>query len=242
MQTAGHGAALNLLPVIATLVLLAQPFRLLAQTRVAVTSGVIQTQQHTMRYETFGDPSSPATIIVLHGASGPSIPFYQEQATFFASHGYLVLFPHYFDATTDHSPSDANYRAWVQAVTDLLIDQRSSSENNKRHFGLLGMSMGSSVALAAGSQGLPVQAIADWYGALPDSFFYNFKSMAPLLILHGEHDRNIPATNARQLQRLCQLKDLTCDSHLYPDQDHGFTGAALQDAQQRTLAFFAKHL
>jgi dienelactone hydrolase len=242
MQTAGHGAELNLFSVIATLLLLAQPFRLLAQTRVVATSGVIQTQQHAMRYDTFGDPSSPATIIVLHGASGPSILFYQEQATFFASHGYLVLFPHYFDATTDRSPSDANYHAWVQAVTDLLLEQQSSPGNNKRRFGLMGMSMGSSVALAAGSQGLRVQAIADWYGALPDIFFYNFKSMAPLLILHGERDRNIPVANARQLQRLCELKDLTCDSHLYPDQDHGFTGAALQDAQQRTLAFFAKHL
>lgn len=245
MQTAGRGEALRLLPLLATLLLLAQPLqplRLLAQTRVVATSGVIQTQQHAMRYDTFGDPSSPATIIVLHGASGPSIPFYQEQAIFFASHGYFVLFPHYFDATTDHAPSDANYHAWAQAVADLLEEQRSSPGNNKRRFGLMGMSLGSSVALAAGSQGLQVQAIADWYGALPDSFFYDFKSMAPLLILHGERDRNIPVTNALQLQRLCQLKNLTCDSHLYPDQDHGFTGAALQDAQQRTLAFFAKHL
>src|ERR1700761_4693415 len=161
MQTAGHGAALNLLAVVATLLVFTQPRKLSAQTRVAATSGVIQTQHHAMRYDTFGDPSSPATIIVLHGASGPSIPFYQEQATFFASHGYFVLFPHYFDATADHMPTDANYHAWVQAVTDLLSDQRSSFGNNKRHFGLVGMSMGSSVALAAGSQGMPVQAIAD---------------------------------------------------------------------------------
>ncbi len=242
MQTAGHGAALNLLLFTAMLSLLAQPPSLLAQARVVAKTSSIQTQQHAMRYDSFGDPSSPATIIVLHGASGPSVPFYQEQAMFFASHGYFVLLPHYFDATADHTPSDANYYAWAQAVADLLLDQRSSPGNSQRHFGLMGMSMGSSVALSAGSQGLQVQAIADWYGALPDSFFYEFKSMAPLLILHGERDRNIPAANARQLQRLCQLKDLTCESHIYPDQDHGFTGAALQDAQQRTLTFFAKHL
>jgi dipeptidyl aminopeptidase/acylaminoacyl peptidase len=60
--------------------------------------------------------------------------------------------------------------------------------------------------------------------------------------LHGERDQNIPVSNARQLQRLCELKQLTCESHLYTDQGHGFSGTALQDANQRTLAFFAKYL
>src|ERR1700759_5485764 len=107
MHTAGRGEALNLLPLIMLLAFLAQPVRMHTQTRGAPTSGVTHTQQHAMLYDIFGDPSSPATVIVLHGASGPSIPFYQEQAAFFASHGYFVLFPHYFDATTDHTPSDA---------------------------------------------------------------------------------------------------------------------------------------
>lgn len=66
--------------------------------------------------------------------------------------------------------------------------------------------------------------------------------MPPLLILHGELDRNIPVSSAQQLQKLCELKQLTCESHLYSDQGHGFSGAALQDARQRTLSFFAKYL
>jgi carboxymethylenebutenolidase len=130
----------------------------------------------------------------------------------------------------------------VNAVADLIAAQRSLPGNGPRKIGLIGLSLGSSVALAAGSQGLPIEAIADWYGSLPDSFFYKLKAMPPLLILHGERDRNIPVSSARQLQKLCELKHLTCESHLYSDQAHGFSGAALLDAQQRTLAFFAKYL
>jgi dienelactone hydrolase len=202
----------------------------------------LSTQQHSMRYEVFGAPSSRSTIIFLHGASGPSVQFYREQAAFFASQGYLVLFPHYFESTKDNVPSEQNYRSWVQAVADLLVEQRSLPGNETRKFGLIGTSLGASVALAAGSQGMPVEAIADWYGTLPDSYFYQFKSMPPLLILHGELDTNLPIMNARQLQRLCDMKNLICEAHFYSDQGHGFAGAALLDAQRRTLIFFAKYL
>jgi dienelactone hydrolase len=213
-----------------------------AQTSITQKSETIKTQQHTMRYEEYGHPTSPATIILLHGASGPAVPPYRSEAEFFADHGYYVLLPHYFDVTSSPTPSDANYQAWVNAVADLIASQRSLPGNGPRKIALIGLSLGSSVALAAGSQDLPINAIADWYGSLPDSFFYKFIAMPPLLILHGERDQNIPVSSARQLEKLCQLKQLTCESHLYSDQGHGFSGAALQDAQQRTLTFFAKYL
>lgn len=98
------------------------------------------------------------------------------------------------------------------------------------------------MALGAGSQGIPVSAIADWYGSLPDEFFYHFQGMPPLLILHGEEDTNIPVINAQQLIKLCGLKQLTCENHIYPDQGHGFTGKALEDADRRTTDFFSRKL
>jgi dienelactone hydrolase len=224
------------------LAILSTPLQAPAQIPAPKKTETLQTQQHTMRYEEFGSPTAPATIILLHGASGPDLPPYRPEAEFFATQGYYVLLPHYFDVGSGTTPSDANYQAWVNAVADLIAAQRSLPGNGPRKIGLVGLSLGSSVALAAGSQGLPIGAIADWYGSLPDSFFYKLKAMPPLLILHGELDRNIPVSSARQLQKLCELKHLTCESHLYSDQAHGFSGAALLDAQQRTLAFFAKYL
>jgi dienelactone hydrolase len=86
----------------------------------------------------------------------------------------------------------------------------------------MGFSLGASVALSSGSQVIPVDAIAEWYGSLPDVFFFKLKGMPPLLILHGQRDDNIPVVNAQQIIQLCSMKRFTCESHIYPDQGHGF--------------------
>ena len=99
----------------------------------------------------------------------------------------------------------------------------------------MGFSLGASVALAAGSQRVPVDAIADWYGSLPDSFFEQRKGMPPLLILHGQQDSTIPIVNAQQLARLCEMEH-------YGGEGHGFSDASLKDADQRTLEFLARKL
>jgi dienelactone hydrolase len=132
-----------------------------------------------------------------------------------------------------------SYIAWANATCDLIAKVRESSTTEKVY--LVGYSLGASVAIAAGSQRAPVAAIADWYGSLPDNFFHSIRGMPPLLILHGQRDTNVPVVNARQLIRLCELAHFTCESHIYPDQGHGFVGESMADADARTLAFFAKH-
>ncbi|MBB5057188.1 carboxymethylenebutenolidase [Granulicella aggregans] len=189
-------------------------------------------------YDEFGDPQSAKCLVLLHGASGP-VPFYRDQARFFGDEGFRVLMPHYFDSTRGQSPSPENYRKWASVTADFVAECRKQA-STKAVF-LIGFSLGSSVALAAGSQNVSVNAIADWYGSLPDEFFYQMKGMPPLLILHGERDSNIPIMNAQQLVKLCEMKHLDCEHHFYADQEHGFQGAALEDARQRTLTFFAEH-
>ena len=107
---------------------------------------------------------------------------------------------------------------------------------------LLGFSLGASVALAAGSQAIAVNAVAEWYGSLPDEFFYQLKGMPPLLILHGQHDDNIPISNAQHIMQLRRMKSFTCENHIYPDQGHGFLPPAYDDAVKRTLEFFSERL
>jgi dienelactone hydrolase len=205
---------------------------------------IVQTFQsagRTIVYEIFDNATPDAPLLILlPGTSGPAAEFYRSQAAYF-SHNYKVFLLHYFDAASSHLPLDRNYEAWVRALEDLVRERSVSTSLNRPSIYVVGYSLGASIALAAGSQGLPVKAIAEWYGSLPDAFFYRFQTMPPLLILHGALDQNIPVINAAQLIRLCQMKSLTCADHVYADQSHGFSGAALEDAKRRTMAFFKEH-
>ncbi len=190
-------------------------------------------------YEVFGDGGAGSpVVIVLPGSSGPDAPLYRSQAQYFADHGYTTLLLHYFDAARSKDPSEENYQRWVAALGGLVKLCSESPDYRGRRVLVVGYSLGASIALAAGSQLLPVAGIADWYGSLPDAFFFKLKGMPPLLILHGGRDQNIPVRNSEQLIRLCQLEHFRCESHIYADQGHGFADEALRDADQRTLAFF----
>lgn len=110
------------------------------------------------------------------------------------------------------------------------------------HIGLLGYSLGASIALAAGSQDANVAAIVEWYGSLRDEFLPGLRRLPPLLILHGANDNIIPVMNAHQLEKLCAMRGFACSSHIYNDQGHGFSNSALVDADERTLNFLKKYM
>ena len=198
-----------------------------------------QSAGRSVHYEIFDDAATDVPLLILlHGVSEPGAEFYRSQASFFAQNGYEVLLLHYFDAARSHDATDQNYHAWAQALEDLVRECGVFPSLSGRPIFVVGYSLGASVALAAGSQALPVRAIAEWYGSLPDDFFYHFRSMPPLLILHGALDDNVPLSNAQQLVRLCERERLVCADHFYRDQGHGFGGTALGDAEKRTLDFF----
>lgn len=202
------------------------------------TSGTRQ-----VSYDIYGAKSTGQLIIMLHGVGGPNAPLYRSLADNLASQkNYTVLFLHYFDATDTYRASPQNYAAWEKAVSDLIDDCKRNPEWSTRKIAILGFSLGASVALAAGSQMPPVSAVVEWYGSLPDEFFYQLKGMPPLLILHGQHDDNIPVSNAQQLIQLCHMKNFPCESHIYPNQAHGFLPPDFDDAVKRTLDFFARQM
>ncbi len=206
-------------------------------------SAKFQLGSRSITYEIFAT-AQPATplLILLPGTSGPEASLYRSQAQWFSERSYTVLLLHYFDATDSHSPSSQNYALWADSVEALVRECALDPALKNRKVVAVGYSLGASVLLAAGSQGSTLSAIAEWYGSLPDDFFHSFRSMPPLLILHGLRDNNIPVANAQQLVRLCELRKLTCLSHIYPDQAHGFSDQALEDADRRTIDFFAEHL
>jgi dienelactone hydrolase len=183
-----------------------------------------------------------ATIILLRGSGPPDLGVARAQARFFSEHGFRVLLADYLSATPNAEPTPANYRRWAQVVVDIVAELRTHPLPRNRKIALVGQSLGASVALLAGSRKAGVDAIAEWSGLLPNEFFSQVQSLPPLLIIHGEQDNEIPIVNARQLVRLCELKDFTCDAALYPDEGHVFSSTATDAANQRILTFFRTYL
>jgi dienelactone hydrolase len=183
-----------------------------------------------------------ATIIFLRGASPSDLAFARSEARFFAEHAFRVLLVDYLMVTPNLEPTATNYRRWGQAIEDIAVDLRSRPAPRARKIALIGQGLGASVALLAGSHKLGVEAIAEWSGLLPNQFFSQVQTLPPLLILHGEQDKQVPIVNARQLVRLCELKDFACEAGMYPDEGHLFTTKATESANQRILAFFRTYL
>ncbi|MGB8538549.1 MAG: prolyl oligopeptidase family serine peptidase [Acidobacteriaceae bacterium] len=183
-----------------------------------------------------------ATIIFLRGANPADLAFARTEARFFAEHAFRVLLVDYLTVTPNLEPTATNYRRWGQAVEDIVGDLHARPASKARKIALIGEGLGASVALLAGSHKLGVEAIAEWSGLLPNQFFSQVQNLPPLLILHGEQDKQVPIVNARQLVRLCELKDFTCEAGMYPDEGHVFSSKATESANQRILAFFRTYL
>lgn len=185
--------------------------------------------------EQFGQASSPLTIVFLHGAAGAEP--YQALAKAWAAEGYFVLFPHIDDATHGTSPTNANYARWVAATAECIAQL---APKNKPVV-LFGISLGASVALAAGTELPGIDSVVDWAGSLPDEYFYHLKRLPPLLILHGSDDQNIPVINAQQLFLLCDRLHVPRVGTIYKGDGHVFP-AHRDDAKSRTRAFLQSRI
>jgi dienelactone hydrolase len=183
-----------------------------------------------------------ATIIFLRGAGPSDLAFARTEARFFTEHAFRVLLVDYLTVTPNLEPTATNYRRWAQAVEDIVVDLRGRPLPRARKIALIGQGLGASVALLAGSHKVGVEAIAEWSGLLPNQFFSQVQNLPPLLILHGGQDKQVPIVNARQLVRLCELKDFTCEAGMYPDEGHLFSTKATESANQRILTFFRTYL
>jgi dienelactone hydrolase len=183
-----------------------------------------------------------ATIIFLRGSNPSDLAFARMEARFFAEHAFRVFLVDYLTVTSNVEPTATNYRRWSQAVEDIVADLHARPVTKARKIALIGQGLGASVALLAGSRKLGIEALAEWSGLLPNQFFSQVQSLPPLLILHGEQDKQVPIVNARQLVRLCELKDFTCEAGMYPDEGHVFSSKATEAANQRVLTFFRTYL
>jgi len=176
---------------------------------------------------------SPA-ILLLHGLGGvtsPHFPYYKE-ARALAELGYCVYLPRYLDAA--HAPGQ--YPKWVQAILDAV------EYTGARRIGLIGYSLGASVALATAAADPRFGAVVALSGSLPDEYFGLLTTLPPLLVIHGQDDRTVSVSNASNLALLCQTGNFVCDVQIYPREGHQFSASALAKAQGQIEKFLERYL
>ncbi|HEV1995065.1 MAG TPA: dienelactone hydrolase family protein [Candidatus Acidoferrum sp.] len=187
-------------------------------------------------------------VIVLHGEDGMAFGRYPyvHIAASVARAGNVALIVRYFDRTdtplATYWTQAQKIAAWRKTVNDAVTYAATLADVDANRIGLVGVSLGASLALALAAQDARVHAVVEYYGEPPDDFAAHWRKMPPVLILHGEKDSILKVDAAYRLEALLKKNQLPYEIKIYPGQGHGFQGADLADALARTIAFFRQHL
>lgn len=187
-----------------------------------------------------GGGKHPA-VVLLHGGAGLTRrgSEFRAYADDLARRGFIVLLPHYFDATRSSTMgplTGERFVLWQRAVRDSIAWLRTRSDTSS--VSVVGFSLGAFLAIAIGAES---DAIVDYYGGISNLVPLPAK-LPPVLILHGDADSSVPVREARRLAAVLEERQVPYEMHLYPGEEHVFDvkrspGSAGQDAWKRTVTF-----
>ena len=183
-------------------------------------------------------------IILLHGSGGLLFPGFdlRERARDLSAQGYAVFLPHFFNRTGHFMvrPSGVheNLPVWTSTVRDAVTYVAAQPNVDASRIGLMGHSLGAYLALGTAAQDNRVDVVIEAAGALDRG---GIKRMPPTLILHGAKDKTVPVAKAERVESLLQGLGAPYQKHIYPDEAHTLSRAAMRDADQRIQRFLAKY-
>lgn len=218
---------------------------------IAHTRGSFLSGGTPISYELYESSGPSAGVVVLvHGADGLQDAGwrerYEQQANALAKSGFTVLFPHYFERTgskgVDTGEILKHFADWARTIADAVGEAGKRKGANPLRIGLVGVSLGASLANTESTQDPRVAAVVEYFGTLPDWVPSAAKRWAPTLVLHGDADVLVPVKAAADLEAVLKAHDVDYEAKIYPGQGHGFTGDALHDSESRAAAFLKKHL
>lgn len=199
-------------------------------------------------------PGPHSAVILLPGSFGWRSD-YADFARTFADSGFVALALDYY-AETGRGRSPAaergNWPAWIATVRQAVTLLDTLPAVSGRPIGLVGYSRGAFLAISAADSTPAVKAIVDYYGGGSDDDppEAHIPTFPPVLILHGDADREIPVALGQRLFERIRAHGGTVEMHVYPGAGHVFNGpwastyspADAADAWQRTIRFLRQHL
>jgi carboxymethylenebutenolidase len=207
----------------------------------------------TLSAYTAGPQSATRGLVVIQEIFGVNHHI-RDMADRFAAHGYAVVAPGLFDRVTrgvelgytqDDIGAGRDLRMKLndaQVVTDV---EAAANQLAGKKLGIVGYCFGGTVAWWGATRTRKFVASSCWYGG-GIAGTKDESPNCPVQMHFGEKDASIPMTDVDAI-RAAQAK---AEAYVYVGAQHGFgcderssfSKPDYELAQQRTLAFFAKHL
>jgi carboxymethylenebutenolidase len=185
---------------------------------------------------------SPA-VLFLYGALGLTqnyLPFLQ----YLVQQGFVMVVPHYFNPTgtvcARGSTSRTHFLPWLGSLIDVLGVMRTYPQIDSARIGVLGVSLGASLALSLGAQVPGLKAVVEFFGYIPRIALVS--SMPPTMIVHGGWDKHVPVRSAITLALALKEKNIPCEMKIYPWERHVIRPLAFADAVKRAKDFLVEYL
>jgi len=210
-------------------------------------------------YQDAGEDPRPV-VVMLHGASGLGRyqTLYEAYATDLVDHGFRVCAVMYYspederimttsDPIVRQRRHDQRFMMWTDRTIAAVEYLVALPTTDAARVGLLGFSQGGYLAIAVAAGSTKVQAVVEVYGGVPSVLRMPISRLPPLLVLHGEADKNEPVQRAYDVAALAQSVGAHVVLKTYPGAPHGFDGEPLNsanavDARRRTVDFLSSHL
>jgi carboxymethylenebutenolidase len=184
-------------------------------------------------------------VLLLHGSGGleqSTGDIFREFARGLSSEGYVVLIPHYFEATAHvvGKPfGSKDIPAYVEAVQDAIEFAVASGVVDSERIGVVGWSMGAYLAFFRSARDPRIKAMVSISGSLPVESKSKFP---PVLILQGSKDSSSPAQRLKDFQEKLKAENSPVVSHVYRGVGHNLDLPTWDDVSRRTAVFFNKYL
>ena len=212
----------------------------------ATTSGSYESGGKRIAIDAYtpGKLGKRPALILLHGSAGLLFPGLdlQKRARDLSAQGYAVFIPHFFNRTGHFMvrPSGVheNLPVWIGTVRDAVTYVAAQPNVDASRVGVMGHSLGGYLALGTAAQDSRVDVVIEASGALDRG---GVKRLPPTLILHGAKDTTVPVAKAERLESLLQGLGTPYQKHIYPDEGHVLSRAAMRDATQRIQRFLTKY-
>jgi carboxymethylenebutenolidase len=208
---------------------------------------------HTFSAYTAGSADAPAGIVVIQEIFGVNHHI-REMADRYAAAGYAVIAPALFDRaergvelgyTQDDIGKGRDYRMKLDDKGVMADVEAAAKHLGARKLGIVGYCFGGTVAFWGATRTHSFAAASGWYGG-GVAGTRDEKANCPLQLHFGEKDASIPMSDVDAIRGAQPNAEI----FVYMGAQHGFgcderASFSKPDydlAQERTLAFFAKHL